>query len=202
MSTSPMDVPKFIEFRGRKYALMGSGKYYLSQSTKPKERINPKGLHVAIWEHATGKHVPAGWHVHHKDGDTFNNDPVNLECLSARDHAKLPKNFNRQRMRENLNRIRPLAKRWHGSPAGLEWHRRNAVAQWKTPRTKSLICLHCSNAFKSPMGDTKYCSARCCYLARFVVLACCVCRKIFKRAPERKSPVCSWPCRSRLRAGI
>src|SRR3990167_129843 len=76
-----MEIQKIIEFNRIKYRLMGKGRYYLSQSTTNQGRKNPKGLHVSVWEFHNKKEVPKGFHVHHKDSNTFNNDISKLECL-------------------------------------------------------------------------------------------------------------------------
>ena len=42
---------------------------------------------VVVWEALNGP-LPRGWVVHHKDRDTLNDDPSNLEGLNRRDHAE------------------------------------------------------------------------------------------------------------------
>jgi len=44
--------------------------------------------HRLVFEAYYGK-IPVGYDVHHIDGDTYNNDIDNLECLSHEDHARL-----------------------------------------------------------------------------------------------------------------
>jgi len=38
-----------------------------------------------VWRHAHGP-IPAGYHVHHKDGDFTNNALENLECVEGKAH--------------------------------------------------------------------------------------------------------------------
>ena len=96
MRALPLGVPKIIEFNGVAYRLMGTGRYYLSQSNSNQGRKHPRGLHVAIWEFYNKKRVPKDYEIHHKDGNTFNNDISNLECISRIEHNKIPKNFNKK----------------------------------------------------------------------------------------------------------
>lgn len=44
--------------------------------------------HRLVYESYYGK-IPEGYDIHHIDGDTYNNDINNLECLSHRDHSIL-----------------------------------------------------------------------------------------------------------------
>lgn len=44
--------------------------------------------HRLVWEGVNGP-IPEGYDIHHIDGDTYNNDIDNLECLSHSDHASL-----------------------------------------------------------------------------------------------------------------
>lgn len=44
--------------------------------------------HRLVYESYYGK-IPDGYDVHHIDGDTYNNDIDNLECLSHSDHSKI-----------------------------------------------------------------------------------------------------------------
>lgn len=122
--------PYEVVFNGVKYRLLSHGKYYLSQSNTNKGRRNAKSLHVAIWEHYNEKPVPKGFNIHHKDGNTFNNDISNLECVNTKEHLSKhgKNNWQNKEFRENgikqLNSIRDKAKEWHKSKAGLEWHQK------------------------------------------------------------------------------
>lgn len=161
-SSCRTDPSETIEFNGTTYRLMGTRKYYLSQSTTNSGRRGAQSLHVAIWEHFSGQKVPPGWHVHHKDGNTFNNDFDNLECLPAEVHRKFPKLWvDRDRQSEHLSEIRPLAAEWHHSEEGRRWHSDNARRSWekKTPRT--FTCHMCGKDFESKNHTATYCSPGC-----------------------------------------
>ena len=126
-----VDVPQSVHFNGTKYTLLGKKRYYLSSSTINKGRKNPKGLHVAIWEFYNKKTIQKGFVIHHKDGDWFNNDIDNLECLSRKQHAQEHIQEFTKEKREHLARIRELTKVWHASEEGREWHRQNGKNAWK-----------------------------------------------------------------------
>lgn len=42
--------------------------------------------HRAVWSAHTGLSIPTGWHVHHLDGNSKNNSPENLVCVSPQVH--------------------------------------------------------------------------------------------------------------------
>jgi hypothetical protein len=87
-------------------------------------------LHRDVWREKHGE-IPKGFHVHHKDGDPANNDILNLECVSGKDHFVLHKetrstNSKRPEHLALLERIRPMTVDWHKSDEGRAWHRENA----------------------------------------------------------------------------
>jgi hypothetical protein len=55
-----------------------------------KNRPNSKEYRK-IYESVYGK-IPEGYHIHHKDGNCYNNNIDNLECLSPEEHAKIHEN--------------------------------------------------------------------------------------------------------------
>lgn len=148
---------KEIEFLGVKYFRTNSG-YYLSQSTSNAGRRKAKGLHVAIWEHFSGKKVPSGFLIHHKDHNRSNNSFDNLECMSQKDHAK-------EHGRQNAKiseKTRAAASVWHKSIKGREWHQKHAKEIWQSKVTRSANCHHCGTVFETYFPDrAMYCTTKC-----------------------------------------
>lgn len=163
-----MEIQEIIEFNGIKYKLMGSRKYYLSQSNTNAGRKNPKGLHVAIWEFYNKREVPKGYHIHHKDGNTFNNDISNLECVSAREHLSKEgkKNWEKPEYREkvlkNLEKGQEKAKEWHKSEEGRKWHREHAKTSILSAPKYKHICEECGREYLSTRKiKTRFCCEKC-----------------------------------------
>ena len=118
--------PRAIIFNGVKFKrLSEKSKYFLSLYSTNEERKHAKSLHVVVYEFYSGERVQKGFHIHHKDGDVYNNDYSNLECLPASVHFRMPKKRDMEKVRANLERIRPLTKAWHSSPEGLAHHIEN-----------------------------------------------------------------------------
>lgn len=46
-------------------------------------------VHVLVWMDFHNCKVPKGHCIHHKDGDRWNNDPKNLECLTIGRHHSI-----------------------------------------------------------------------------------------------------------------
>lgn len=174
--------PKFIVFNGQKFRLHANG-YYMTENWG---RGTPSTLHRAIWSFHNGP-IPEGFHVHHKDGDKFNNDISNLEAISRRDHLahhaaestwiKSPENI------EQLKSINHLAKEWHASPEGLEWHKQHGKKTWGNRALSEVKCQEpdCEKTFMTPWPNrAKYCSSACKERSR--------CRKNGKQLSPRRGP--------------
>jgi hypothetical protein len=58
--------------------------------TTKKEGNQGKRLHKLIYEKYNGP-VPKGYHIHHKDGNSLNNNLNNLQCLTENEHHSLHK---------------------------------------------------------------------------------------------------------------
>ena len=163
-----MEIQEVIIFNGIKYKLMGTRKYYLSQSNSNKGRKNPKGLHVAIWEFYNKKEVPKGYHIHHKDGDTFNNDISNLECIPAKQHLseECKKNWQnakyRKRALKQLKEASEKAKEWHKSEEGRKWHKEHAKTSILAAKKYKHICKECGKEYFNTRKNTaKFCCKKC-----------------------------------------
>lgn len=173
MRLDPNNPPESVEFNGITFRLMGGRrKYYLSSAKRTEDRKRPKGLHVAIWEDASGLKVPEKHEINHIDGDTFNCSPENLECLPVAVHRSLPKKNGIERNREVLNAIRPLASAWHRSRAGHSWHlfhgEKTAAAlhagkRASLARAPSIACrcVWCGVEIMAYYRDRKFCSGAC-----------------------------------------
>jgi hypothetical protein len=115
--------------------------------------------------------IPDGYHVHHKDGNTLNNDPANFVALPPPLHlaSHAPASSERQAaaMRANANgrtdRFRAGAAAWHDSAEGRAWHSQHATAIYKQREPLARICDQCGAEFGS-MGrrvTDRFCSNAC-----------------------------------------
>lgn len=205
-----MEVPKIVVFNGVEYRLMGSGRYYLSQSRTNEGRRHAKGLHVAVWEFYTGQTVPPGHEIHHKDGDTFNNDISNLECVPMREHRKMYRLSDPEKQIQHLKRIRGLAKDWHSSEEGHEWHKAHVAESLGKIKPRDCVCEQCGTTFQSRNYTyARFCSHNCAVAwdyhnkAKTERRVCEICGSEFDAVvhPGRDGArTCSRVCRARLTA--
>ena len=204
-----MEVPETVVFNGVEYRLMGSRRYYLSQSRSNEGRRHAKGLHVAVWEFYSGKTVPKGYEIHHKDGNPLNNDFSNLECIPMREHRAKYKLKDPEKQKEHLREIQELAAEWHRSPEGKEWHRKHAEESIGKRTVKHCVCEFCGKEFESTCTTpVRFCSHNCAvkwdYRARtrIEVRKCEICGAEFeaKVTPRHTSggTTCSRSCSSKL----
>jgi hypothetical protein len=105
-------------------------------------------LHRQAWIDKHGE-IPEGFHIHHIDGNTRNNDVSNLECISPTEHsAKHP--FNEERLisqAKHLSRIRHLTKEWHSSDEGIQKHREVGGLAYKNFNPTPKPCTQCGIVF-------------------------------------------------------
>ena len=147
-------------FDGGLYRLWPSEKY-LSRGGKT--------LHRAVWAMAFGP-VPAGCHIHHRDGNPRNNLLANLECQPANEHLSQSWHDSRRHIEPGhyfTERAREAAAAWHRSEEGRLWHRRHAERSksWTKHKREPRNCLQCGVEF---MGITRkgvnqqvYCTTAC-----------------------------------------
>ena len=117
-----------IIFNGHKYFKGRGGYYSLSNREKHKYPEIERRLHRAIWVFHNGP-IPKGYHVHHKDHNTENNDISNLEVLSPSVHSMVHNSFGQSAKwwhskegRAANKRGREKCKEWHASEEGYKWH--------------------------------------------------------------------------------
>jgi hypothetical protein len=154
-----------VTFNGDTYVQQPSG-YYFKYTTRNAERRHAKQLHRAVWEFYNGP-IPDGCHIHHVDGNKDNNDISNLECISAKEHISMHSKrlmqdpARKEANRQQLAEAQELAKKWHASEEGKDWHRKHtaeslAKAWVKTEHT----CEYCGKKFMT-IKTGRYCSALC-----------------------------------------
>ena len=198
---------KNIEFNGYKFRL--SGRYYRRNVWSSP---GPSNLHRAVWEKAYGP-VPDGFHIHHKDGDSFNDALDNLECVPAwkhmSEHARSPESWsNSEGNRQHLERVREKSVDWHRSDAGREWHRRHGELAYGSRLFGACQCEQCGSAYETRhRGKNRYCSRKCSAKHRRDCgiddegRVCVVCGGAFSVNRYSPTRTCSKDCASGLRHG-
>lgn len=177
-------------------------RYFYERTGK---RAGARALHRAIWEAAHGP-IPPGFHIHHVDGDTLNNDLANLALVRPDEHAleheaTVSEDFRRWRS-EHLHAIRPRASEWHASEEGRQWHSEHGKRIWIGRQPVDCVCGECGKAFQSLDGreTERFCSRVCVnrHYHRtqkyYIDRPCEVCGKPFKTRPHKTQRTCSRLC--------
>lgn len=83
-------------------------------------------MHVVVWETANKTKRPHGHQVHHKDRNTWNNDPDNLELRESKghqsEHMKLRIKENPEWFKDFYTKGVESAKGWHSTEEGKKLH--------------------------------------------------------------------------------
>src|SRR3990167_10451676 len=118
-------------------------------------------LHRAIWEDNFGK-IPKGFHIHHKDGNTLNNEIENLECIDGKEHSKLHyklKPFTKHKCELCGNEYKTKKEsgtRFCSNKCKSKWRRKSGKNKEKR------ICTTCSKEFYTDRyKQTRACSRSC-----------------------------------------
>jgi hypothetical protein len=175
---------------------LSSRRYYY-----PSKHLRQKGvkaLHQEIWRDHFGP-IPTKHVIHHKDGDTLNNDISNLECIPPGAHT-LKHAGSTPARRESAARARLLTVAWHRSPEGRQWHREHGARAWKARQPTAKTCVECGQPWQSlaRREADKFCSRTCWqrYHYRnksYWVTSCCpICAKSFLGPGKKKT--CSRSC--------
>lgn len=170
-------------------------------------------LHREVWKKHHGQ-IPDGYEIHHADDNPLNNDILNLECISTdahrKEHAKLGTWSNSVKVKENLDRVRPLASDWHRSEEGRAWHRVEAIERWQKTEAKRYACSVCSVSFMSKKTNAtradgkRFCGGTCAAVVRraegrqLKSGTCVVCAQGFS-STRTGTKTCSRKCSAVLR---
>jgi len=134
--------------------------YYTASSCYYKQGI--RRLHTEIWKDKHGE-ILKGYVIHHKDGNSLNNNIENLECIKRESHqSSHVKEYcenNKEKIIKNLNNIRPLSKKWHKTKEGKKLHAKLAKNLHSVKH--ELVCKFCGKKYLSTHKTGKFCSRSC-----------------------------------------
>lgn len=142
-------------FCGALYRIWPSDKYFSKGGSR---------LHRDVWKAAFGE-IPRRCHVHHRDGDKANNRIENLEAIDSAEHLRIERGADSVHKQSRISDATRLkAAEWHGSDAGREWHRRQAVrAQaWTKWQRETKKCLDCGTEFLALVRKSGNSQVYCC----------------------------------------
>jgi hypothetical protein len=151
---SKREVPIQI-FNGRTY-YQYEGRYFTSHTRK---------MHRDVWAFYNGE-IPKGHHIHHIDGDVTNNDISNLQLMEASAHLRME---GIKRHKENPAWSKQfhakgieMAKEWHKSPEGREWHKQHGIEAYAKRTPVLMVCQRCHKEYETTkMSNSKFCSNNC-----------------------------------------
>lgn len=201
-----MSAEPFVIYKGQKYHLQSTGRYYQSGRKTDQERL----LHRRVWSDNHGP-IPENHDVHHKDDDWTNNHISNLEALPSSDHKRMhmKRRMSCPKVRERaisaLDENRDKAAEWHASDEGIEWHRAHGKAVWEVMETKEATCERCGSTYQTYYpGRSKFCSRSCeqkgCYdRQRTEVRTCVECGDDYMANKYRNTVCCSKACSNKKR---
>jgi hypothetical protein len=178
--------------------------YYTPGGTQRTKGV--RRLHEEIWISTHGC-IPAGFHVHHVDGNPLNNDISNLECISPKKHAAAHARPADEKRRAHMAKIRPLATEWHRSSEGRRWHKENGVRSWVGRRGAMVRCVECGSDYEcmARLAKASFCSKACKARARRrsgvddIERQCLFCGKTFRVNRYARNVHCSLSCAVRRR---
>ena len=191
-----------IMFNG--YVFTWDGNYY-------KGRCNGKGqgfstLQRYIWFYYNGE-IPKRYVIHHKDGNSKNNDISNLECLSTKEHSRkhaVMPNFwpHSQRCKDFLKSQQGKAALWHSSEEGRRWHKEHAKS---LPLLQGIRypkkCVCCGEEYQAKMHWQKYCCEKCKTKDRYNKRLdyedrnCIICKNLFNVHKRFTKKTCCKECK-------
>lgn len=171
-----------------------------------------KRLHRMVWEAHNGP-VPAGYEVHHINGNRADNDIGNLQLMKESDHQRYHANQPEriEKSRKSICKAQDAAKAWHGSEEGAVVHSRIAKEYWKTVEPRACTCTYCGKEFMTrrifAAGENSFCCNAHKTAWRYkqgaddVEKVCPVCGKAFTVNKYAKTVCCSAECARRKRWG-
>ena len=144
-------------YRGKSFKLQSGERYFNN---------GPIKMHWYVWEQINGRKRPKGYHIHHIDGNTWNNRPENLQLLVSKTHLS---EHSKKRVEENKEWFVEFQKKgikaavdWHKSEEGREWHRQHALKQnFGKSDYGSRDCEQCGKTYTKKAAHSRFCHPNC-----------------------------------------
>lgn len=187
-------------------------KYYKNNTTGYYSNSKRGMLHRDIYILNYGD-IPEKYHVHHIDGNKENNNIANLELKHYKQHHSDHMTKKRREIARDimLKKAMPLAKEWHSSESGMEWHKKHYENSLKASNETEIEkkCLVCKKEYMVNLScrfKSKFCSNACKSKHRRdertddIVVACPVCEISFKTSKYKPNKTCSRKCGGILRS--
>lgn len=194
----------YAYYDGHKFRKDIKSGYYLSTA---KIDGNRKRLHVYVWEKFNGP-VPQGYNIHHFDENKNDNQIDNLMCMTKHEHHMWHAQHDREKMlpiwRNNYNKARTAAAKWHKTPEGREvTSESHKGISLKKGYVKK--CKNCGKSYRAAFNRSKFCSPKCqtAYRKKMGIddekRTCALCDKSFTINKYSTEKCCSKECRDKLR---
>lgn len=153
----------YKEFNGVKYKLEKSG--YYRQTTNWNSPKNSVRLHQAVWEFYNGP-IPQGYYIHHKDGNRANNDILNLELVTPKQHALRHASKERKELSRKNLQLAIEAARYCDYRKDSDAISKASKLGWERRPYFKHTCQLCGKEFETKTRSCKYCSTKCKNTAR------------------------------------
>lgn len=144
-------------YRGKSFRLQSGERYFNN---------GPHKMHWWVWEQETGNKRPKGYHIHHIDGNTWNNRIENLQLLESNkhlsDHIKKRIETNREWFVDFQKKGIAKAPEWHKSPEGIKWHQEHAKKHNFGKQDYGMgKCEQCGKEYHRKTTRAKFCHLNC-----------------------------------------
>lgn len=149
------------QFDGKNYWKDKNSGYYRNAQVKP------HSLHRQVWIYHNGT-IPKGMTVDHVDRDKDNNQIENLRLATYSENNKNVSDETTKKRRKHIASINDLAKAWHKSKKGREWHHKHGVEVYAKRKPIKRVCAHCGKDYFTTQysGKARFCTQNCKMKAR------------------------------------
>lgn len=139
----------------------------------------------------------------------FNHGKVARAPWLGRSHSDETKQklSDKAKANDTTGYARPFADEWHGSAAGIAWHREHGKSSWDGRVAATKSCEQCGAAFQTRdmRESSRFCSSNCKMAARRARKAdhetriCATCEEAFTCNKHFSTRCCSLSCAAKLR---